>query len=231
MKKKILYVEDEPFLGKVVKETLEFRGYDVLLKNDGATALKGLEEFFPDVCILDVMLPNVDGFTLCEKIRNLYPRIPVVFLTAKNQTEDVIKGFESGATDYIRKPFSIEELILRIENQLTLHQKSSPIIKSENEILRIGKFEYSSSEYELRINETTIRLSNREVEILNLLVENANETVERKKILKKVWGDDSFFNSRTLDVYIRKLRDYFVSDPSIKIITLKGKGYRFVVSV
>ena len=231
MKKKILYVEDEPFLGKVVKETLEFRGYDVLLKNDGATALKGLEEFFPDVCVLDVMLPNVDGFTLCEKIRNLYPRIPVVFLTAKNQTEDVIKGFESGATDYIRKPFSIEELILRIENQLTLHQKSSPIIKSENEILRIGKFEYSSSEYELRINETTIRLSNREVEILNLLVENANETVERKKILKKVWGDDSFFNSRTLDVYIRKLRDYFVSDPSIKIITLKGKGYRFVVSV
>ena len=231
MKKKILYVEDEPFLGKVVKETLEFRGYDVLLKNDGATAIKGLEEFFPDVCILDVMLPNVDGFTLCEKIRNLYPRIPVVFLTAKNQTEDVIKGFESGATDYIRKPFSIEELILRIENQLTLHQKSSPIIKSENEILRIGKFEYSSSEYELRINETTIRLSNREVEILNLLVENANETVERKKILKKVWGDDSFFNSRTLDVYIRKLRDYFVSDPSIKIITLKGKGYRFVVSV
>ena len=231
MKKKILYVEDEPFLGKVVKETLEFRGYDVLLKNDGATALKGLEEFFPDVCVLDVMLPNVDGFTLCEKIRNLFPRIPVVFLTAKNQTEDVIKGFESGATDYIRKPFSIEELILRIENQLTLHQKSSPIIKSENEILRIGKFEYSSSEYELRINETTIRLSNREVEILNLLVENANETVERKKILKKVWGVDSFFNSRTLDVYIRKLRDYFVSDPSIKIITLKGKGYRFVVSV
>ena len=231
MKKKILYVEDEPFLGKVVKETLEFRGYDVLLKNDGATALKGLEEFFPDVCVLDVMLPNVDGFTLCEKIRNLFPRIPVVFLTAKNQTEDVIKGFESGATDYIRKPFSIEELILRIENQLTLHQKSSPIIKSENKILRIGKFEYSSSEYELRINETIIRLSNREVEILNLLVENANETVERKKILKIVWGDDSFFNSRTLDVYIRKLRDYFVSDPSIKIITLKGKGYRFVVSV
>ena len=93
MKKKILYVEDEPFLGKVVKETLEFRGYDVLLKNDGATALKGLEEFFPDVCVLDVMLPNVDGFTLCEKIRNLYPCIPVIFLTAKNQTEDVIKGF------------------------------------------------------------------------------------------------------------------------------------------
>ena len=127
MKKKILYVEDEPFLGKVVKETLEFRGYSVLLKNDGAHALSGLEEFSPDICVLDVMLPNVDGFTLCNQIREKHPRIPVIFLTAKNQTEDVVRGFDSGGTDYIRKPFSIEELILRIENQLKLHNSNFQI--------------------------------------------------------------------------------------------------------
>jgi DNA-binding response OmpR family regulator len=231
MKKKILYVEDEPFLGKVVKETLEFRGYDVLLKNDGALVLDSLKEFSPDVCVLDVMLPNVDGFTLCNKIREKHPRMPVIFLTAKNQTEDVVRGFDVGGTDYIRKPFSIEELILRIENQLKLHQNIVPIINGEKEIFQLGIFEYSPVEYELRSGGKIIKLSNREAQVLNMLVEHANEIVDRKKILKNVWGDDSFFNSRNLDVYIRKLRDYFLPDSSIKIITLKGKGYRFIVPV
>ena len=231
MKKKILYVEDEPFLGKVVKETLEFRGYDVLLKNDGAKVMAGFDEFSPDVCVLDVMLPNVDGFSLCNKIREKHPRMPVIFLTAKNQTEDVIKGFDVGGTDYIRKPFSIEELILRIENQLKIHRNLAPEISGDKEIFRLGKFEYLPSEYELRSGGKIIRLSNREAQVLNLLVAHANEIVDRKKLLKEVWGDDSFFNSRNLDVYIRKLRDYFMPDPEIRIITLKGQGYRFVVPV
>jgi DNA-binding response OmpR family regulator len=231
MKKKILYVEDEPFLGKVVKETLEFRGYEVLLKNDGAKVLAGFDEFSPDVCVLDVMLPNVDGFTLCNKIREKHPRMPVIFLTAKNQTEDVVRGFDVGGTDYIRKPFSIEELILRIENQLKLHRNLSPEISGDKEIFRLGNFEYSPTEYELRSDGKIIRLSNREAQVLNMLVAHANEIVDRKKLLKDVWGDDSFFNSRNLDVYIRKLRDYFLTDPDIRIITLKGTGYRFVVPV
>ncbi len=229
MKKKILYVEDEPFLGRVVKETLEFRGYVVMLKNDGAIALDGLEEFSPDICILDVMLPNVDGFTLCKKIRAQKPRMPVIFLTAKNQSEDVVHGFDSGGTDYVRKPFSVEELISRIENQLMLHSLSSRSISSDEKILRIGAFIYSVSDFELRLGDKNIRLSNREAEVLNFLIAHANEIIERKKLLKEVWGDDSFFNSRNLDVYMRKLRDYFIPDPAIKIITLKGKGYRFVL--
>ena len=231
MKKKILYVEDEPFLGKVVKETLEFRGYQVLLKNDGAMVLNGLEEFFPDICVLDVMLPNIDGFSLCARIREKHPRMPVIFLTAKNQTEDLVRGFDAGGTDYIRKPFSIEELILRIENQLKLHQTIIPKIKGDKKILPLGNFEYSPDEYELRSEGNIIRLSNREAQVLNLLVAHANDIVERRKLLKEVWGDDSFFNSRNLDVYIRRLRDYFLSDPAIRIITLKGKGYRFIVPV
>lgn len=231
MKKKILYVEDEPFLGKVVKETLEFRGYDVLLKIDGAHVLEVFEEFSPDICVLDVMLPNVDGFSLCTRIREINSRMPVIFLTAKNQTEDLVRGFDAGGTDYMRKPFSIEELILRIENQLTLHNKNTQINIGENGKIKLGRFEYVPGEYELRLKENIIRLSNREAQVLNMLVSRVNEIVERRKLLKEVWGDDSFFNSRNLDVYIRRLRDYFLSDPSIKIITLKGKGYRFVVPV
>ncbi len=229
MKKKILYVEDEPFLGKVVKETLEFRGYEVLLRNDGSKVLPVFEEFVPDVCVLDVMLPNVDGFTLCNTIRAMHPKMPVIFLTAKNQTEDVVRGFDVGGTDYMRKPFSIEELILRIENQLRLHRNLVPVMSGEKEIIRLGIFEYVAAEYELRRGEEVTKLSYREAQVLNMLVAYANEIVDRKKVLKVVWGDDSFFNSRTLDVYIRKLRDYFSKDESIKIITLKGKGYRFVV--
>lgn len=231
MKKKILYVEDEPFLGKVVKETLEFRGYEVLLKIDGAHVLEVFEEFSPDICVLDVMLPHVDGFSLCSSIREINSQMPVIFLTAKNQTEDLAQGFDAGGTDYIRKPFSIEELILRIENQLTLHNKNTQINIGENGKIKLGLFEYFPGEYELRIKDNIIHLSNREVQVLNILVSRANEIVDRRKLLKEVWGDDSFFNSRNLDVYIRRLRDYFISDPSIKIITLKGKGYRFVVPV
>jgi DNA-binding response OmpR family regulator len=227
-KKKIWYLEDEPFLGKVVKETLEFRNYEVILINDGAKALEGLEDFAPDICVLDVMLPNEDGFTIGKKIREKFPRMPVIFLTAKNQVEDVVKGFESGGTDYMRKPFSIEELITRIENQVKLHQSNNRVVK--NETVSIGKFSWSPKENELKINKRVIHLSHREAEVLNRLIAQSNEIIDRRKLLREVWGDDSFFNSRNLDVYIRKLRDYFLEDATIKIITLKGKGYRFVVN-
>ena len=228
IKTKILYVEDEPFLGKVVKETLEFRGYEVLLKNDGALVLPCFEQFMPDICVLDVMLPNVDGFTLGNNIRDKYPEVPMIYLTAKTQTEDVARGFESGGTDYMRKPFSVEELIVRIENQLKIHRQNK-ISLTENEEIDLGSFQYSPSRLELRNKGAVSVLSHREGQVLDRLVANANEIVDRRKLLKEVWGDDSFFNSRNLDVYIRRLRDYFSSDDSVKIITLKGKGYRFIV--
>ncbi len=226
--KKVLYIEDEPFLGKIVHETLLKQGFDVKLIADGAKVMQVFSTFTPDICVLDIMLPNVDGYTLCEQIRNRFPNLPVIFLTAKTETADLVKGFEAGGTDYMRKPFSMEELIIRINNQFNLLNSSK---KSTNKILEqeLGKYKYYPVRYELVSPTKTIRLSQREQEVLSLLIASVNKSVNRKEILQTVWGDDSFFNSRTLDVYIRKLRDYFIEDSTIEIITLKGKGYLFLV--
>jgi DNA-binding response OmpR family regulator len=153
--------------------------------------------------------------------------MPIIFLTAKSQTEDLIRGFGAGGNDYIRKPFSVEELIVRIENQLTLHKKNTASLIDGT--ISLGKYIYNPVNYELTIATSTIRLSYREAQVLSMLIGHSNGIAERKKILKSVWGDDSFFNSRTLDVYIRRLRDYLKADASVKIITLKGKGYRVVI--
>jgi DNA-binding response OmpR family regulator len=226
MKPKLLYVEDEPFLAKVVKETLEHLDFDVVLVSDGAKVVRAFEQFKPDICILDVMLPHIDGFALGRILKSKQPDLPLIFLTAKSFTEDVVMGFEAGGTDYIRKPFSMEELIARINNQLRL--KQTGLSKNEDpKELPIGSFCFSPERMELRGPKETTQLSHRETQVLSLLVANRNKTTDRKELLLTVWGDDSFFNSRTLDVYIRKLRTYFSADPSIAIITLKGKGYLF----
>ncbi|MGE0077264.1 MAG: response regulator transcription factor [Bacteroidales bacterium] len=226
--KRVLYIEDEPFLGKIVHETLIKQGFDVTLIADGAKVMQVFNNFMPDICVLDIMLPNVDGYTLCEQIKNRFPSLPVIFLTAKTETSDLVKGFEAGGTDYMRKPFSIEELIVRINNQLNLlNSKKSTAEKVLEKV--IGLYKYYPMRYELVSPSRTIRLSQREHEVLSLLVSTINKSVDRKEILQTVWGDDSFFNSRTLDVYIRKLREYFAEDPTIEIITLKGKGYLFLV--
>jgi two-component system, OmpR family, response regulator VicR len=225
---KIFYVEDEPFLGKIVKESLESRDFTVLMVADGGKAMKALEGFTPDICVLDVMLPTVDGFTLGQEIRRLYPTLPIIFLTAKDQTQDVLKGFESGGNDYIRKPFSMEELIIRVQNLLALSnsKKNTPSVGSN---ILIGKYVFLPHKYELKCGENTRRLSHRESELLKILNENRNTTVSRKDVLMRIWGDDSFFNSRNLDVYITKLRDYLKEDSSVEIMTVKGVGYQFIV--
>lgn len=224
---KILYVEDEPFLSKIVKESLESRNFDVRLAEDGDTAFTAFQEFDPDICVLDVMLPKRDGFTLGEMIRQKNNQTPIIYLTAKNQTEDVVKGFKSGGNDYVRKPFSMEELIVRIHNLMQLANGQRPKQLSENDLL-LGRYIFNLEKYELRLGEQVQRLSHRETELLRILVENKNRAVQRKDILKEIWGDDSFFNSRNLDVYITKLRGYLKGDPEIEIITLKGVGYHFV---
>jgi DNA-binding response OmpR family regulator len=224
---KLLYVEDEPFLGKIVKESLESRAFEVFMVADGAKVMRALEHFQPDICVLDVMLPNRDGFSLAEEIRRLKPSLPIVFVTAKTQTEDVLQGFTVGGNDYLRKPFSLEELIARLHNLLALtHGKT--VVLNPNDAVLIGKYEFLPLKYELRLGENVRKLSAREADLLKILLEGQNFTIVRKNILLRVWGDDSFFNSRNLDVYITKLRDYLREDPAIKIITIKGVGYHFV---
>lgn len=229
MKRKILYVEDELSLGKIVKETLEKLGFEVKWETDGRLVMDHFSSFIPEICVLDIMLPHVDGYSLCSEIRKTFPQVPVIFLTAKVETADLIKGFESGGTDYIRKPFSLEELIARINNQLRLKSGNHMANRTKQERIEIGRYIFFPVRYELHSPKEVIKLSQRDMEVLSLLISNINCVIDRRSLLLTVWGDDSFFNSRNLDVYIRKLRQYFKEDPSILIQTLKGKGYLFLV--
>jgi DNA-binding response OmpR family regulator len=223
---KILYVEDELFLGKIVRESLESRGYQVVMESDGAKVLTVFKRENPDICVLDVMLPNKDGFEIAEDIRNINPGIPIIFLTAKTQTEDVVKGFSLGGNDYIRKPFSMEELIVRIQN--AIRQKTEPSNKIRGDAVQVGKYQFQLNRQVLQDGKDERKLSFRESELLKLLNENRDKIIDRKDILNLLWGNDSFFNSRNLDVYITKLRGYLKEDPSLEIITIKGIGYRFI---
>ncbi|WP_373551759.1 response regulator transcription factor [Haliscomenobacter sp.] len=230
MATKVLYVEDELFLGKIVQESLESRGFEVQMVGDGAEVLAVFENFMPDICLLDVMLPNRNGYELGEDIRQRFPTLPIIFLTAKTQTEDVLKGFTSGGNDYIRKPFSMEELIARIHNLLNLSgQNPGETGGEQNGIIHLGKYVFDLRKYELRFQAQVRKLSHREAELLKILADHRNFTVERKVIMLQIWGDDSFFNSRNLDVYITRLRDYLREDERVQIITLKGVGYQFIV--
>jgi DNA-binding response OmpR family regulator len=223
---KILYVEDEPFLGRIVKESLESRGFAVEMRTDGHDIVSIFRNFKPDICLLDIMLPQRDGYELAQDLRAENAIIPIIFLTAKSQTEDVLKGFQAGGNDYIRKPFSVEELIVRIHNLLHLAQPQTDTKKG----ISFGSFVFYPQRYELHTSERVKKLSYRETELLRLLCENRYEPINRRDILLQLWGDDSFFNSRNLDVYINKLRETLRSDTNVQIITIKGVGYHFVVA-
>ena len=223
---KILYVEDEIFLARIVNDTLQSRGFEVVMEHDGGMALQKFEQFKPDVCVLDIMLPNKDGFTIADEIREKDSTVPIIFLTAKSEVKDVVNGFKIGGNDYIRKPFSMEELIVRIEN--VLKQNHAPEVATDE--LAMGSYVFNTRRQQLVGGNEERKLSYRESELLKLLYENRDKIVERRDILNLLWGSDSFFNSRNLDVYITKLRNYFKQDPSIEIITIKGIGYRFVMN-
>lgn len=226
-KPRILYVEDEIFMARIVTDTLQSQGYEVVMEHNGGNAVARFIEAKPDVCVLDVMLPQKDGFTIADEIRELDGQVPIIFLTAKSAVHDVVTGFKTGGNDYIRKPFSMEELIVRIENVLK-HQ--APSAAPEQDEVAIGAYTFHKKRQVLAHPAEQRKLSYRESELLKLLYENRDQIVERKNILTLLWGSDSFFNSRTLDVYITKLRSYFRQDPSIEIITIKGIGYRFVLA-
>ena len=225
-KTKVLYVEDELFLGKIVKESLESRNFDVVMEDDGAKATALFKKEKPDICVVDIMLPNKDGFTIADEIRELDENVPIIFLTAKTQTEDVVKGFSVGGNDYIRKPFSMEELIVRIQN--LLRNKTDEPVKPNGGNLTIGKYNFQLNRQVLSNGKEERKLSFRESELLKLLYESREKIIDRKDILNLLWGNDSFFNSRNLDVYITKLRGYLKDDPALEILTIKGVGYRFI---
>jgi DNA-binding response OmpR family regulator len=231
MRHKILYIEDEAHLARIVTESLERKGFEVLHRKDGTRLHESLQSFNPDACVLDVMLPHIDGFTLGSAIRNLYPSLPIIYLSAKTQTADVLEGFSAGANDYLRKPFSMEELVVRIETQIRMAAKDKAQTQAPlGEEIQLGKLRFYPGRYELLMEDGQVqRLSHREAQVLGLLAQHCNKPLDRRKLLQAVWGDDSFFNSRNLDVYIRKLRDYLSADERINIITLKGQGYHFSV--
>ncbi|MCB0704927.1 MAG: response regulator transcription factor [Saprospiraceae bacterium] len=225
---KLLYVEDELALANIVKDVLEDRGYEVLLISDGAKVIPALDWFQPEICILDIMLPNIDGYALGQELTKRIPDTPIIFLSAKNLPADVIKGFKNGGSDYMRKPFSIEELLVRIENQLGIKKAAPPAEKQKNEI-RFGAYTFYPNKLLLSYKQEERRLTYREAELLSFFANHKNGIIEKKDLLLKVWGDDNLYNARNLDVYIARARELFSQDPKVEIITLRGLGYRFNV--
>ncbi len=226
---RVLYVEDEPFLARIVQESLQSRGFSVHLAVDGKQALVCFDAVQPHICVLDIMLPHKDGLSVAMEIKEKNPSIPIIFLTAKTQIEDLVKGFKAGGNDYLKKPFSMEELIVRIQNLLDITQQNQQDSARNNpkEAIELGKYTFYPKKYELVSGENLRKLSHRENQLLLLLTGHTENPVLRRDILNTVWGDDSFYNSRNLDVYISRIRDYLSGDPSIRIVTLKGVGYRF----
>ncbi len=222
-KHKILLAEDEIALGTIVKESLETRGYEVLFCADGEEAKQKYEQLKPELLVLDVMMPKKDGFTLVKEIRKKDERIPIIFLTAKSRTEDVVEGFGYGANDYLKKPFSMEELIVRI--QALLDKK---VGKQPSEDVNIGNYKFNFSKQTLTIEGMEEQLTHREAQLLQELFIHKNELTERTLILNTLWGSDDFFNARSMDVFITKLRKKLAKDEKIQILNVRGYGYKLV---
>ncbi|GAB5417270.1 MAG: response regulator transcription factor [Crocinitomicaceae bacterium] len=220
--KRILLVEDEENFGSLLQNYLQLSKYDVVWMKDGA---QGYSAFFKedfDVCIFDVMMPNMDGFTLTEKIRDKNSTTPIIFLTARNMREDMIRGYKSGADDYLSKPFDIEILLLKLE---ALFQRSSDAIDTSKSLYTIGAYTYESATRSLAHPQESRKLSPKEGALMQLLCEHFNEVMPRDKALRKIWGEDSYFTTRSMDVYITKLRKYLQHDDSLSIQNVHSSGY------
>lgn len=225
---KVLLVEDDPNLGLLLREYLNAKGYETTLEINGK---KGYEAFAKggfQLCILDIMMPVKDGFTLAEEIRRTDKNIPIIFLTAKSMKDDRINGFKKGADDYMTKPFSMDELMLRIK--AILRRVNPEIMSSEPETqaYKIGKLNFDFTHQTLEGKGMNQKLTTKESALLNMLCENKNDVLERSYALNKVWGDDNYFNSRSMDVYIAKLRKYLSADPEIELVNVHGKGFKLM---
>ena len=226
-KPKILYVEDDIYLSFVTKDNLEIKGYDIDWQKDGEAAIQAFSEHEFDLCILDIMLPKLDGFSVAEAIRKENQDIPILFLSAKTMKEDRIKGLTLGADDYITKPFSIEELVLKIE--VFLKRNKVQKVETPNSIAELGKFYFDFDNLELSENDNAQRLTLREAELLHLFCQNKNKLLKKEDILNTIWKDDSYFLSRSLDVFVSRLRKYLKNDSRLKIENIHGVGFIFKV--
>lgn len=222
-KTKIILAEDEPALALIIKESLETRNFEVILCQNGQEAFEAFSKEKPELLVLDVMMPKKDGFTLAREIRKLDKKTPIIFLTAKSQTQDVVDGFHFGGNDYLKKPFSMEELIVRIHALLGRIQS-----EKNEENIAIGSYIFNLTKQTLSHSGAIITLTHREASLLHLLIENRNEILDRSIVLKKIWGDDDFFNGRSLDVFITKLRKKLSLDESIHIINVRSQGYKLI---
>ena len=222
---KIVLAEDEAALGQIIKESLETRDFEVILCQDGEKAFKAYKSESPEIMVLDVMMPKKDGFTLAKELREIDDTIPIIFLTAKSQTQDVVEGFTVGGNDYLKKPFSMEELIVRIHNLInrTKLQKTA-------DILEIGDYSFDFPKQLLTYRtEDTVQLTHREAHLLFHLIKNKNSVLDRSLILNELWGTDDFFSARSMDVFVSKLRKKLKQDDRIQILNVRGFGYKLTV--
>ena len=225
-KMRILLCEDDENLGMLLREYLQAKGYETELFADGEAGYRGFVRGRYDICVLDVMMPKKDGFTLAQEIKQADKDMPIVFLTAKTLKEDVFEGFKLGADDYITKPFSMEELTLRIEAILRRVQGKR---RTENAIFKIGSYTYDPHKQTFQRGEEKTKLTTKESELLTLLYQHANDILQREYALKSIWIDDNYFNARSMDVYITKLRKHLRDDEDVEILNVHGKGYKLII--
>jgi DNA-binding response OmpR family regulator len=223
---KILFAEDEQALGMVVSDSLRSRGFDVDYYTDGESALKAALSHDYDVLVLDVMMPKMDGFSMAREYRKANRQTPIIFLTARSQAEDVVEGFELGGNDYLKKPFSMEELIVRVK---ALAGRLVNKVEIQLKECFVGKYKFDIPKQTLELNDKVKTLTHREAQVLLMLFEKRNQVLERKLVLDQLWGDDSFFNARSMDVFITRLRKYLRDDPSIQIVNIRGIGYKLML--
>lgn len=220
---RILLVEDDVNLGSLLKEYLNAKDFMTTLEADGEKGFRAFKKDHYDLCILDIMLPLKDGFTLAKEIRIQNPEIPIIFLTAKSMKTDILEGFRAGADDYMTKPFSMEELLLRIEAVLRRTSRSE-----HSESFRLGKYAFDANKQLLVCTDKTINLTTKESDLLKMLCQHPNQVLERNYALKAIWKDDNYFNARSMDVYITKIRKHLSDEPAIQIINVHGKGYKLL---
>ena len=223
-KTRVLLAEDDESLGMLMKDFLVAKGFNAELCNNGKKAFDAFSKKAFNLCILDIMMPEKDGFTVAREIRMINKNIPIIFLTAKSMKEDIIEGFNKGADDYITKPFNTEELLVRIQAVMRRMKPQG----EEKEEFQIGHYHFNYKNLSLELNGKAEKLTTKEAELLKLLCLHSNDVLDRNFALKAIWQNDSYFNSRSMDVYITKLRKYFQQDPSIQIINIRGHGYKLI---
>jgi len=223
---RILLAEDDSNLGNLLRNYLAAKSFETTLCVNGRLALEAFSKETFNLCILDIMMPEMDGITLAREIRLINPAIPVIFLTAKNQKEDILEGFKSGADDYITKPFSMEELLYRIK--AIIRRTDNTSVNKKEESYKLGEYSFDPLKQLLVYRDKTVKLTTKESELLELLCRHGNEILERNFALKTIWIDDNYFNARSMDVYITRLRKYLIKDETVKILNVHGKGYKLI---